>query len=261
MGRREVWELAEASFSFLSKISPNIVFPLFVHIKDINKNENVGGEKMNINITKLLEMLENYEDQQNRLFIKVVNEENEPENTPVRRICDLVLYVSALIPEMGTNNNICTVGVNYGLLEKWGVDEDTLFNDAMNNTVNVLGRKLITLNSAIGVPDEVNSPLVLMARRGDQFGAGILFAGDTMELIGNTVEKITGNGSYYVLPSSIHELIIVPERHLEDTNASLDHLKEMVEQVNSTDAVSENEFLSNNVYYYDANEKSFSIAA
>lgn len=51
----------------------------------------------------------------------------------------------------------------------------------------------------------------------------------------------------YILPSSIHELILLREDLVE---SSVQELKETVREVNET-VLSEEEFLSNNVYYYD----------
>ena len=49
-----------------------------------------------------------------------------------------------------------------------------------------------------------------------------------------------------ILPSSIHELILL-NANLPDVDVS--HLKDIVKEVNATQ-VSEEEFLSDNVYYY-----------
>lgn len=53
-------------------------------------------------------------------------------------------------------------------------------------------------------------------------------------------------GSYYVLPSSVHEAILIPD----NGTMSVHHLSEMVKEVNRTEVLAV-EFLSNSVYYYD----------
>ena len=59
----------------------------------------------------------------------------------------------------------------------------------------------------------------------------------------------------YILPSSIHEVLAVSaeDRDLED-------LEEMVRSVNQTD-VSPEEVLSDNVYKYDAESRTLSLAS
>lgn len=55
------------------------------------------------------------------------------------------------------------------------------------------------------------------------------------------------DSNLYILPSSIHELILIREDFVE---YSVQELKEMVQDVNES-TVTEEEFLSDNVYYYD----------
>lgn len=65
-------------------------------------------------------------------------------------------------------------------------------------------------------------------------------------------EKLAGNmeGSYYILPSSIHEVILLKDTGEEDPI----HLKRMIEEVNAN-MVAPEEVLSNSLYYYDAEDK------
>ena len=60
-------------------------------------------------------------------------------------------------------------------------------------------------------------------------------------------------GDYYVLPSSVHELMIVPK----SLGMNLEELEEMVSNINAM-CVREDEVLSNHVYQYDAKEHKFS---
>ena len=56
-------------------------------------------------------------------------------------------------------------------------------------------------------------------------------------------------GNFYILPSSIHEIIAVPA----SGGFEIAMLYSMVKEVNST-AVSEEDFLSDIVYFYDGNK-------
>ena len=51
--------------------------------------------------------------------------------------------------------------------------------------------------------------------------------------------------AYYVLPSSIHEVILIPASAVEDTK----ELQSIVRDINETQ-VRETEVLSDNIYYY-----------
>ena len=71
------------------------------------------------------------------------------------------------------------------------------------------------------------------------YGAAVM---DYPEYFESLSEK-TG-GDLYILPSSIHEVIAVPEKFMEP-----DALREMVMEVNASELDRE-EFLSDNVYRY-----------
>ena len=62
--------------------------------------------------------------------------------------------------------------------------------------------------------------------------------------------------SFFLLPSSVHEWIILPEWERDDVG----YLREMVEEANRT-AVADIDLLSNHVYRYDKNTDMVEIAA
>ena len=62
---------------------------------------------------------------------------------------------------------------------------------------------------------------------------------------------------YYVIPSSIHELLLVPD---EKKPGMADEIAAMVDSVNRTQ-VAEDEILSFHVYRYDREREQMSIAA
>ena len=71
------------------------------------------------------------------------------------------------------------------------------------------------------------------------------------------LEDIAGrlNGNFFVLPSSLHEVIIVKDDNGIDTS----FLCEMVKEVNQT-SVEEEDFLSDTVFYYNTASQTLSIA-
>ena len=66
----------------------------------------------------------------------------------------------------------------------------------------------------------------------------------------------TIGGSYYVIPSSIHDLILLAD----DGTLTVEELQNTVREINETE-VSESDFLSNEVYHYDVNTKKFENAS
>lgn len=80
------------------------------------------------------------------------------------------------------------------------------------------------------------------------YGAGILLYDGLLDTV---AEKL---GNFYVLPSSVHELIIVPEKFGHPFE-----LKQMVEEINGAEVPAE-EILSDKCYCYDAQAHELKIA-
>jgi len=87
----------------------------------------------------------------------------------------------------------------------------------------------------------MDGPMYVLSNAESINGAALMLQPDLMERIGEMV-----GGDYYVLPSSVHEALIVPDR----SGVSREELSEMVRNVNETQVTPE-EFLSNEVQYYD----------
>ena len=71
-----------------------------------------------------------------------------------------------------------------------------------------------------------------------------------LRMMGDILEE-----DFYILPSSIHEVIVVPE----SKSPVKQDLEEMVREINETQ-VMENERLTNEVYHYDSKEHVFERA-
>lgn len=82
-------------------------------------------------------------------------------------------------------------------------------------------------------------------------GATVILDNDFMQEV---AEKI--GGDFYIIPSSIHELIAQP---IEGNQMSIEEINDMIKQVNATQVAIE-EVLSNNAYAYDSINKEIYIA-
>ncbi len=81
-------------------------------------------------------------------------------------------------------------------------------------------------------------------------GAGVLAYQDFME---QAAERV--GGDFFILPSSIHEILLVRD----DGTFDINHLEDMVKQVNETEVAPE-DLLTDSVYHYDSKEKIFELA-
>ena len=90
--------------------------------------------------------------------------------------------------------------------------------------------------------DVVESPMYILTNESRTFGAVAMLE---TELLRKFAEKV--GEDFLVLPSSIHEVILVPVSNLPDS----EYIKEMIREINNTN-VDPEEQLSNNYYYYDS---------
>lgn len=146
------------------------------------------------------------------------------------------------------------VGVTRSVLEAMGTDAETLFSVAMERAVINDPPVLTDMSQAMFSPDKVNllnqdgriapgdiGAMYVLTNESGSFGAAALFYPNVKE----KAAELLGSG-YYVLPSSSHEVILVPET----AGIAEKELCDMVKQANRT-VVDEKDILSDNVLRYD----------
>ena len=192
----------------------------------------------------------------NNVFFKLVNYERNQkllQEIPYIEFLDLAL-IFYYQPELDKEKEEpFSVLIRNEHIEKWGVDASTLLDYASVNTPRRYPAQIEDLNTIMMrmIPDEFKdmysyetNPVksVYVVTNNDTYlGATVCFfyPGIMKEIY----EKISKN--FYIIPSSVHECLIMPDKG--DINT--DEIRAMVQDVNANE-VSENEFLSNNVYYY-----------
>lgn len=206
---------------------------------------------------KDISWLLDYEKVKERLFIRVSNADknkNIIESAPHKKVEDLIITCHIAVNQ-GPNNMASTI-VNKDLLERYGVTEDQLFEDAMKNAPEVSPVRIDSMYDFISHmvpefeenPDEAKSMYIVTNKTNTYGAAAIFYSG----ILDKMYEKI--GGSFIVLPSSVNEVIVVPD------NGRYKDLKKMVEDINES-SVEPEERLSNSVYKYDAESKSLCIVA
>lgn len=143
------------------------------------------------------------------------------------------------------------IQVNHRLMELWGIPEEELYEAAMENLKSEAYQiqpmsKL--LGTGVKFPEDMPEEYVLSNIR-FCYGAAEMLREDILEKFSR---KIGGN--FYILPSSVHELILVPESAYICT----EYLREMVKEVNES-IVTKEEWLSEDIYYYDSEKNKIEI--
>lgn len=221
-----------------------------------------------------LEDLGNYEIVKDYIFPKLVNREKNSirlQNVPYTQMEDLAVTYNVKIT--GDSDSISSLLITNSMLNTYGLTIEELHEKAVENMERLSPAVCISLMDAAeaviadglsereGLSDEEvrehageiisisGIEMYCLTNRFKINGAASIISENVQRMVADQV-----GGDYYVLPSSVHEVIIVPKR----MNISPRKLTDMVNAVNAK-LVLEDEYLSDNIYQYDAKEHKFSM--
>lgn len=147
--------------------------------------------------------------------------------------------------------------INNELMKKWKVTTKELFRLADENTPRLFPMKIESMESVlftyIGLKEDLFSekadrgPILIATNESGINGASVILY---KNMLPDIARKYDSN--LYILPSSIHEVIIIPNENV----GTLSELTEMVKDINEKH-VSKEEVLADTAYYYDWQEKKF----
>lgn len=190
--------------------------------------------------------LDNWEYMKEKVLMKAINYDWNQEylqKVPHQKLLDLALVCYAKINTREEDRG--EIVVTEELLKIWGTTEEELFTVAINNLTRekfkVVNMKEV-MNEILGIENDEaeNCPMFVLRNESGVFGAiGIIFK-EKLEEFGKYV------GDFYILPSSVHELMLLPEFIVDDA----EQMKSFVESTNQM-YVCPMERLSNNVYRYN----------
>lgn len=156
----------------------------------------------------------------------------------------------------------CRIPINYQMLSTWNVSQLDIVNIGKENIVKLadieftsMTKLLISMMETelpfpeIEVPQD-DTMFVLLDNR-NIVGAALITIEEVREMIANQL-----NSDYYIIPSSVHEVIIVPTD--KAINGNTDYIKDIIKEVN-TNVVSETDKLSDDLWYYNRATKRFDI--
>ncbi|MBE5936983.1 MAG: hypothetical protein E7265_03020 [Lachnospiraceae bacterium] len=200
-----------------------------------------------------------------RLFYRLVNFEKNVEmlsDCPFIPFLDLAITFHYLCFDKGTE--IHSFRITDDIMEKWGINVEYLIGEAEKNMKRLFPDKLMSLGGMIrDMIESGNSELcfgefeyddvepnmyVLTNEYGINGAAALLYSTKLQQLAAELDSDI------YILPSSIHEVIMVSA----DTIQSTEWLKNLVKEVNFS-VVNCEEQLSDNVYLFERNSGNVSM--
>lgn len=140
-------------------------------------------------------------------------------------------------------------------IDLWGIDTEQLKEDAVENTQRILPalsmglQQMIQEEMQISIKNDTEEYAYVLTNLQSRYGAAAM-------LYPRALEKFAEmkNCNLFILPSSVHEVLLLPDRGEEN----LGFLMDMVRTINREE-VSEEEILSDSVYYYDREKKEIRV--
>ena len=188
-----------------------------------------------------------------RIFLRLVNcAKNEMilDEIPYIHFHDLIITFRYLVKQ--DDAGIASAILRNGELAELNISMDELFEIAKKNTERLFPMELMLMSAMIPfeeneVPRFPRMYVLTNSRRIN--GATYMVYDEVLEKFADSI-----NESFYIIPSSIHELLLLPASDMHN----IDNMKQTVQDVNEC-AVSEIDYLSDNVYYYDRKSKIINI--
>ena len=241
-------------------ISPTIYLEQFFiqyqngrRLSEIAKNIQSLYEEVKPEQSWQIEALLDFQSAQTKLAFKLIQHNQNVElleNIPHIPYLDLEIVFYVLLDDC--EQGVATILITNDMVNHWGISTEMLYQVAMTNTPRILGAECKPMYEMVSElsgeepeeTDEQEGILYVLTNSLRYFGAACLLYPQVLEDIGNQIDD-----DYYLLPSSIHELIILPAQYA----LSAHELKEMITDINASQLMDE-EVLSDHAYYYSRKE-------
>lgn len=214
----------------------------------------------NINLGCIL----NYEDAKPRIIYKLINTEKNKEllkDVPHIDFFDLSIVFQCIV--LQEEFEISTFLIHDDHRKVWNVSVEDLYRVAMENTPKLLRCEIksmaetfcdIVQSEYSDITDEElgkimrqfagSIPMFVMSNQCRVEGASCMLYRNILACFAQSISN-----SFYIIPSSIHELLLIPAQQcIEDES-----IKSMIREINDTQ-VSNEEILSYSLYFYDKEE-------
>lgn len=204
-----------------------------------------------------ISFFEYYEKVKPHLGYKLINYEMNRsllKEVPHKRYLDLaiVCYCNIVDDRIGKG----TILIRNEHLDIWKIEKDTLISDSLRNMPVMFPAEIINmadlLKELYDDPAQLicgKLPMYVLTTRARMYGAAAILYSGQLEAIAREVED-----DFYLLPSSIHEIIILPKKYGTDE----EYLSQMVDEINH-EQVDIEEILSNHAYLYSRLTKDITL--
>ena len=194
------------------------------------------------------EKVKDYEFVKDKIIYRLIGREENQEllkEIPYKSYLDLAIiyYVLLEVDEYG----MASMMVRAEHMDMWKVTEEDLYYRASKNTQELLPYEFAPMRTVIeellglGMEEGPAEKMYILSNEMRSYGAVALIYPDCLRKIAGVVGE-----NFFVIPSSVHETIIVAESEAP----GIEELGSMIEEINETQVEAE-EVLSDRAYYYD----------
>ncbi len=242
-----------------------------IHLNEFHSLYQSGGKSLGEILENIAEMYEraytevpqsefqlhfDYETIRDRVAAELLEIKRNPELLSERLYTPVgngMAKIYKIILEMD-EDGIKSVPISRELADRYGYDLQQLEQDADKNTERLLPITFTSLTQEIarltGIeieePPKGEDEIYVLTNKVRIGGAVALYLPEVKERI----SELLGGRDYYAIPSSTHEMIIIPD----DGVVQAEVFEQMIQEVNHI-AVPEDEILSEHVLYYDHETK------
>lgn len=231
-------------------------------VRDVMENY----EKNKVNRSVDIRFFMDYQCIKGRIVYKLIHTERNKEllkDVPHIPLLDLSIVFQCLVSEEMFGS--ATILIHNVHIKLWDISEEELYQQASYNTQRLQQYEIANMKDVIcellsqgNQEDDLEDfmsqmpyhvPMYVLSNRRRVHGASCILYPDLLTDFSESVKS-----SFFVLPSSVHEVILLPEEGEEDIN----ELKQMVKEINETQLACE-EVLSDSVYYFDRDTHQLSL--
>lgn len=201
----------------------------------------------------LTEIKFEWEEFRQKVFMRLINKARNTElleTVPYKGFLDLaIVYYYSVNLDADVQG---TLVISKEHLELLGIKEDELHQVAESNCrryqpakIRCMQDLLYDLGRKVGVEiseaKECYPYMFVLSNSKSMFGAVYMTSEEELECFAKRIGK-----GFYILPSSVHEVILVPE----NKEFSIEYFADMVKEINETQ-LDPTEILSDSIYFYD----------
>ncbi len=203
-----------------------------------------------------------YENIRKNVVYRLVNTESNRdllEDIPHLEFLDLSIIFRCLVTQEDIGS--ASILIHNVHMKLWDITIQELYQDAVMNTPRLeeyeiksmteVMREIMTEENSDGSGQDAymeefsdSVPLYVLSNKNRIEGAGCMLYPDLMKDFSDTI-----GSSFYIIPSSVHECLLLPPK--EDVQGG--EIRNMIKEINDTQ-VSIEERLSYSLYYYDKDE-------